>query len=102
MKHTILKALAMIALPLAVACGNGKTENKDAGSEQQPAAEQPAVNSSVAEAAAAGKIDPICEMEKDASWTEFSVHKGDTIWFCGEGCKQAFDARPEKYMGTKG
>ena len=92
MKHNIIKVLTIAALPFAVACGSGKSEEQTT--------EGTAKTSEAA--AAAAEIDPICEMEKDSSWTDYSVYKGDTVWFCGEGCKQAFDARPEKYMGKKG
>jgi YHS domain-containing protein len=43
------------------------------------------------------KIDPICEMEYDASWTEYSVYNGDTVKFCSEVCKEVFDKNPDKY-----
>ena len=92
MKHNIIKVLTIAALPFAVACGCGKSEEQTT---------EGAAKTSEA-AAVAAEIDPICEMEKDSSWTDYSVYKGDTVWFCGEGCKQAFDARPEKYMGKKG
>lgn len=95
MKKTILKALAIVLLPLAISCGETKsTENTEQATETP--AESP---KNIAAKAAAGKMDPICEMDRDTSWTDYSVYKGDTIWFCGEGCKQAFEARPEKYMG---
>lgn len=44
------------------------------------------------------KMDPICEMEWDTAWVEFTVYQGDTIRFCSENCKTAFLARPEKYV----
>lgn len=47
------------------------------------------------------KVDPVCGMEWDAEWTDYSVYNNDTIRFCGEGCKMAFDARPSKYVTTK-
>ena len=50
--------------------------------------------------AATGPVDPVCEMAVDPTWTSYSVHAGDTVKFCSEGCKSAFDARPEKYAAN--
>jgi YHS domain-containing protein len=44
-----------------------------------------------------GPIDPVCEMVKDSTWTEYAVHNNDTVWFCSETCKTAFNGNPEKY-----
>jgi YHS domain-containing protein len=44
------------------------------------------------------KMDPICEMSWDTSWTEYTVYMNDTVKFCSENCKTAFLARPEKYV----
>lgn len=44
-----------------------------------------------------GKIDPVCEMEQDTSWTEYTVYNNDTIRFCSDVCKGAFLKNPEKY-----
>ncbi len=46
-------------------------------------------------------MDPICQMERDTAWTEYSVHNGDTTWFCSEHCKKTFDANPDKYTKPK-
>lgn len=44
--------------------------------------------------------DPVCKMsidsEKAAATSEY---KGQTIYFCAKGCKNRFDAVPEKYVG---
>lgn len=38
-------------------------------------------------------VDPICGMEVAAASPSPSVeHEGGTVWFCGEGCKRAFEA----------
>ena len=43
--------------------------------------------------------DPVCGMEVDAERAVgISVHNGRTYYFCAPGCKQAFDANPEKYL----
>lgn len=44
------------------------------------------------------KTDPVCQMEWDAEWTDSTVYKNETVRFCSEGCKMAFEARPEKYI----
>ena len=45
--------------------------------------------------------DPVCGMEVDAEQAAgSSEHEGVTYYFCGEGCKTAFDAEPSKYMGA--
>lgn len=44
-------------------------------------------------------LDPVCKMEVDeseAQWT--SQYKGKTYYFCAPGCKDFFDADPEKYL----
>lgn len=44
--------------------------------------------------------DPVCGMtvdEKKAAGT--STYQGTTYYFCGPGCKVAFDKEPEKYLG---
>ena len=47
-------------------------------------------------------IDPVCKMqvdEKDAAAT--TEYNGQKYYFCAVGCKKAFDADPEKYLGGK-
>ena len=40
---------------------------------------------------------PTCGEKVDKDF--FSYHKGRGIYFCGEDCKKAFDAEPEKFLG---
>jgi Cu+-exporting ATPase len=44
--------------------------------------------------------DPVCGMkirpQNAAGSSEFN---GQTVFFCSQGCKQAFDANPAKYAG---
>jgi Cu+-exporting ATPase len=43
--------------------------------------------------------DPVCGMDVDAEKAAgISVYHGRTYYFCAPGCKQAFDANPEKYV----
>jgi Cu+-exporting ATPase len=45
-------------------------------------------------------IDPVCKMEVDPKKAAAqSKHQGQTYYFCAVGCKQKFDANPEKYLG---
>jgi YHS domain-containing protein len=44
--------------------------------------------------------DPVCGMEVDeASPAATMEYKGEKYYFCAEGCKVAFEADPEKYLG---
>ena len=43
--------------------------------------------------------DPVCGMMVDSETTELkSDYQGATYYFCGPGCKRAFDRDPEKYL----
>lgn len=47
--------------------------------------------------------DPVCGMivdEEKAAAT--SVYRGKTHYFCGPGCKVAFDKDPERYLSGEG
>ncbi len=47
--------------------------------------------------------DPVCKMNVDpetAKWS--SDYHGQRYYFCAPGCKSAFDADPEKYLGGGG
>lgn len=47
--------------------------------------------------------DPVCGMDVDpATAAGTSEYKGQTYYFCSPGCKKAFDANPEKYVGKEG
>ena len=43
------------------------------------------------------KMDPVCQMVKDSTWTEYTVEGTDTTWFCSEVCKGAYTSHPEQY-----
>ncbi len=48
-------------------------------------------------------LDPVCGMRfesKEAAAT--AEHGGATYYFCGEGCKQAFEDDPERYIEATG
>lgn len=44
------------------------------------------------------EIDPVCQMVKDSTWTDYTVNGTDTVWFCSETCKTAYTANPAKYQ----
>ena len=47
-------------------------------------------------------IDPVCGMTVDpATAAAKTCHDGVEVYFCAEGCKQAFEAHPKKYTGGK-
>lgn len=44
-------------------------------------------------------LDPVCGMEVNpASAEAFSEYGGQTFYFCSKGCKQKFDADPQRYL----
>ncbi len=44
--------------------------------------------------------DLVCGMELDEKKAGAkSEYKGETYYFCAQGCKVAFDKEPEKYLG---
>ena len=44
-------------------------------------------------------MDPVCGMLIDPRTAAGrSEYKGQTYYFCSTGCKQAFEADPEKYL----
>jgi uncharacterized protein len=46
-----------------------------------------------------GARDPVCGMTVDRHETPYtSRHAGRTLYFCSAGCKQSFDAAPERYV----
>ncbi|OJU76909.1 MAG: hypothetical protein BGO09_13000 [Bacteroidetes bacterium 47-18] len=50
------------------------------------------------ENATAKVLDPVCKMEKDASWTEYTETHGQIFYFCSPVCKEQFDKDPHKYL----
>lgn len=59
--------------------------------------EEATATEAAATATIAGKTDPVCNMEYEASWTDYSVNGTDTTWFCSSACKDAYAANPQKY-----
>ena len=47
--------------------------------------------------------DPVCGMDVDPKTAAGkSEYKGQTYYFCSNGCKRAFDKEPEKYLAAPG
>jgi Cu+-exporting ATPase len=43
--------------------------------------------------------DPVCGMDVDPKTaTQKAQHKGKTYYFCGPGCRKAFEADPERFF----
>jgi len=63
--------------------------------QQQMGFQAVSMNSSAA--AVAGNVDPVCGMVKDSTWSDYTVYKNDTVWFCSSSEKDAFVANPQKY-----
>jgi len=43
--------------------------------------------------------DPVCGMEVKERTAKFkSTYKDKTYFFCAKGCKDRFDAEPQKYV----
>ena len=44
-------------------------------------------------------IDPVCDMTVDTETTTLiSTYQGETFYFCGPGCKKAFEKNPTRYL----
>lgn len=43
--------------------------------------------------------DPVCGMPKEADmqWTDYSLNRKDTVWFCSPHCKETYDKDPSKF-----
>jgi len=47
-------------------------------------------------------IDPVCGMTVDPNTAAAKIcHNGVQIYFCADGCKEAFEANPDKFKEKK-
>jgi YHS domain-containing protein len=47
--------------------------------------------------------DVVCGMDVDEATAEWeSEYKGETYYFCAQGCMRAFEENPEKYLKEPG
>lgn len=100
-----MRSYMLFALLIVTAsCGSSNSDNTKT---QPVTTKAAATDNGNMEEATSGPIDPktkkdpVCGMDWDTEWTEKTVYNGDTIRFCSEGCKMAFDARPTKYVTAK-
>jgi len=87
MKRFILIIFSVFSL---TSCGNGSGEQQGSATTMKEPAKHTTAGSQP-------QTDPVCDMPRDSSWTDNTIYNNDTIWFCSEGCKKAFLARPAKY-----
>jgi YHS domain-containing protein len=59
-------------------------------------------NETAGKPAAGVKTDPVCGMEKDSTWTDYTLINADTVWFCSNTEKETFLANPQKYEANLG
>lgn len=85
-----LSFLAAATLIFALSC-NVAVKTDDSKTEEASSATIAETNTKVAK-------DPVCGMEKDSTWTEYTVTGTDTAWFCSPHCKETFAKSPEKYL----
>jgi len=86
---------------LMVACNNAPKQAPVIDSVAVKPAEQ--APEPVHDAPIAGKLpDAVCGMPYDVTYTESSVYKKDTLFFCSPTCKRVFDKNPEKYASKLG
>ncbi|HWD70790.1 MAG TPA: permease [Solirubrobacteraceae bacterium] len=45
-----------------------------------------------------GAIDPVCGMAVDRAQAQRAEYDGHTFYFCSAGCRESFDADPERYL----
>jgi len=47
-------------------------------------------------------VDPVCGMEVDPCATDLvAEYKDKTFYFCAQGCRQAFEKNPNKYLAKR-
>lgn len=86
-------AITIIAAISFMSCnGDGAADNSNTDT-TVTATEAPEQVTAIPE----GSLDPVCDMVKDSTWTEYTVNGTDTVWFCSETCKTAYTANPAKY-----
>lgn len=46
--------------------------------------------------------DPVCKMTMEKESAQHRTeYQGETYYFCSAACKNAFEAKPGKYLGDK-
>jgi YHS domain-containing protein len=88
-KILLLAAIAVVGM----ACGNGHNGPGKGGDSTGHV-----MGDTVAKVAGV-KVDPVCDMPRDHAWTDYAMNGSDTVWFCSETCKKAFEGNKKKYLG---
>lgn len=88
-----MKQLTLIIFSVfcLTSCSNGSGEQQGSVSTMKEPGEQAVTGSQP-------QKDPVCDMPRGKTWTDHTIYNLDTVWFCSEGCKMAFEARPNKYI----
>jgi len=85
-----MKRLFILFIPSCLLCSCGNSGKTKIASTRE-------THSTVVVTDTEGFVDPVCGMIKDSTWTDFTIYKGDTVWFCAESEKKAFERNPAKY-----
>lgn len=94
-----ISILAFFCLSFSlISCGSKTSDSATAT--EQPAASEGMAATDAPKYTPGAKMDPVCEMEWGNEWTEMTVYNNDTVRFCSEGCKKAFEAHPTKYIAA--
>ena len=73
-----------------------------AGDADAPAATDPGEEATAGAPEAAGwAIDPVCGMTVAVAGSPASVFRGEAVHFCCEGCRNRFEAAPERYLAER-
>lgn len=44
-------------------------------------------------------VDRVCGMQVEPGQTRLvTIYQGHSYWFCSEGCREAFEMNPQKYL----
>ena len=47
-------------------------------------------------------VDPVCGMSVNPETVNIEIFiKGQKYYFCAEGCRKAFEEKPDKYIGSE-
>ena len=76
-------------------CSDHCAERYDRGAATDTVTDQPHAGAGLA-------TDPVCGMDVDpATATVTTEHAGQSVYFCGPGCHEAFLADPDRYAAER-
>jgi xanthine dehydrogenase accessory factor len=83
---------------LAQIVAERRRRDRPAADDDRSTAEASATTDEQPSSGAATAVDPVCGMTVAAVPASLQVeHNGETVYFCGPGCVQAFTANPDNY-----